>query len=193
MDQQSFYSDIDQKFSTILTGDCLTLQREENSRLVKDMTIFNEDLINTDYNPIFLTYLSNYLYLRNYNSVKPDSSTNMISAFKDGVEYSFGIIYDYGSKEDQSLKLKLIDRGVNSGISVSTAQFLFIISIEKRKFFLINCDKFKAFIKENITSLKLSTIEESTIIKEDYVFSNSKYIDIPLSEINLKYLAFALK
>lgn len=177
----SFYSLLENKFSSILSGNCLTNIREENKKIASKYTSFDENnyfKIKDD----FINYFKNYLFLKGYTDIS-SSDFYVSGKFKEEL-YVFSILFDYTGTSSE-FSLKILDKGGKFGISNSECKYGFIISIEKGIFFMINLDKLRSQIKENRSIFN--------IITENQELFESKYVVFNLEKINQKTKIFTLK
>ena len=175
------YNLLDNKFEQILSGTCLTSYREENKKISKKYDIISEEKL-LDIKEDFLKYIQNYLFLKGYSieSAKDD----VVLALKDDNKFEFLIDYDWGIN-DGNLKLKILDRGLKTGISKYDSKYLFIISIEKGLFFLLNGENLKKQIKENRDSFNILT-------ENDNLFK-TQYVNFDILQLGQKSKIFSLK
>lgn len=176
-----FYRELDTKFSSILSGFCLTALREENSKIAKKYDCFDPEKIVDIKNDYFI-YISNYLRLKKYSSVKICDQYILVE--ENDLESKFFIDFDYGNSEEE-FKIKILDKGVKCGISTSEEKYVFIISINKKSICLLNLEKLKNKFKEEQGSRKLIT-ETDSLFK-------SQYISFDISKIGQKTKLFNIK
>lgn len=172
---------LENKFTNILSGVCLTLLREENKKITNKFTEINESNF-FDLRQDFHKYMINYFLLRNYEIVSHDSE--MISINQNGKKIDFFIDFDWSSGSDK-LKLKILDRGLKFGITNCEIQNLIFISVSKKVFFLLNCENLKKEIKQNRDVFDVLT-ESDNLFKTKYVNFDPKFL-------NHKYKIFSLK
>lgn len=175
------YNLLDNKFEQILSGTCLTSYREENKKIVKKYEIMSEQKF-LDMKEDFSKYIQNYLFLKGYHI--EGTAEDSIIASKDNNKIDFYIDFDWGSN-DGNLKLKILDRGLKTGISKHDSKYLFIISIEKGLFFLINAETLKKQIKENREYFRILT-------ENDNLFK-TQYVNFEITQLGQKSKIFSLK
>lgn len=177
------YSNLEGKFSNILSGTCLTSFREENARISKRYESFDASRIK-DMREDFAVYITNYLYLKGYENVESNSENCEIIASKGEDKYSFLLDFDWGSN-DGTFSVKVLDKGVKCGISESASKFVFVISVEKKLIALLNCEKIKSMAKDKAKGFKLVT-ESDSLFK-------TQYLNLDLDSIGAKSKLFMLK
>lgn len=172
---------LDIKLQETLSGLCLTSIREQNKKIVEKYDEISEKKL-LEIKKDFQDYIKNYLILKKY---KIDSFfEDGICASFDGKNYEFLIDFDWGEKQGP-IKLKILDKGSKIGISKYEYKFLFIISIGKGFFVLINNPNLKNQIKENRQNFNIIT-ESSELFK-------SQFISFDLNNLNQKTKIFQLK
>ena len=183
---EDFYKDIDSNFESILSGDCLTTYRNENSKIAKKYDQFNpEDLVKISETKFdFLIYLANYLFLKGYQIIGRDPINSSIVSTYNSVEYEFLLDFDY-SDNPEEIKIKVLDKGLKEGISGYDCKYVFIISLQKMKIFLLNCDTLKKQIKENRANFNILT-------ENDALFK-TQFISFSASSLNQKIRSFLIK
>ena len=180
----TFYEKIDSLLGNSLTGECLTTIRNQNSKLASKFEKFEEkNILEMDSN--FRLFLSNYLILRNHSIVTLEENTITAVKNTDGLTYIYSFVYDFADQDDNLLKLKILDKGLKTGISLIDSKYLFVVSINKKQFFLLNCEKLKDTIKENIKKFNLLTEGEGD--------SKNQFLNFKLSDVDQKTLIFNLK
>lgn len=179
----TFCEKIDLLLKKTLSGTCLTDIRNENSKLASKYEKFEEKEI-LEMNKDFGRYLTNYLLLRNHSNLilKENTITGLKS---DGLSYEYSFVYDFSDKDSELIKLKILDKGLKTGISLIESKYLFIVSVNKRQFYLLNCEKLKENIKKNIKNFNLLT--------EDNELFKSQFVEFDLKQLNEKILTFNLK
>jgi hypothetical protein len=175
------YNLLDSKFEQILSGTCLTSFREENKKIAKKYDVMSEEKL-LDMKQDFLKYIQNYLFLKGYNI--ENASDDVVVAIKDDNRFEFLIDYDWGVN-DGNLKIKILDRGLKNGISKHDSKYLFIISVEKNLFFLLNGETLKKQIKENRDSFKILT-------ENDNLFK-TQYVNFDILQLSQKAKIFSIK
>lgn len=175
-----FYRELDAKFSSILSGFCLTSLRDENNKIAKKYDCFDSEKIIDIKNDYFI-YISNYLKLKKYSSVTIHDQYIMVD--DNDLQSKFFIDFDYGDL--QEYKIKILDKGVKCGISTSDEKYIFIVSINKKSICLLNLEKLKNKFREEQESRKLIT-ETDSLFK-------SQYISFDISKIGQKPKIFNIK
>lgn len=176
-----FYEQLDNKFENILSGICLTAFREENKKIASKHDKLEENNL-LDVKNDFLKYIKNYLFLKDYKDIK--LSEDSISAEYNGVTYEFFVDFDWGD-ESGSYKIKILDNGLKTGISKSEIKYVFIISLSKGNFILLNSESLKKQIKENRDQFQLIT-ENKNLFK-------SQFVTFELSKLGQKVKTFYIK
>lgn len=177
------YKNLEEKFERILSGTCLTSFREENAKIAKKYDRLDEakmDEIRKD----FGIYVSNYLFLKGYDSVNISESGDHITARNGESEFSFYLGFDSG-RNDGMLSMKVLDKGTKCGISNTNAKYVFIISLEKGILILMNCENLKTYVKEKKHGFGMLT-EVDSLFK-------SQYVTVDLNEASRKARVFSLK
>ena len=177
------YRTLEGKFERILSGTCLSSFREENTKIAKKYDSFDETKI-TKMKEDFGIYVSNYLFLKGYDSVNISESGDIVTAWKGETEYSFLIDFDRNGN-DGVLSVKVLDRGTKCGISSTEAKYVFIVSVEKCLVALMNCENLKSYVKEKRDGFGLLT-ETDSLFK-------SQYVTVDLTEASRKARLFSLK
>lgn len=177
------YKALEGKFERILSGTCLTSFREENSKIVKKYDSFDESKM-AKMKEDFGMYISNYLFLKGYDSVNTSESGDIVTAWKGETEYSFLIDFDRNGN-DGVLSVKVLDKGTKCGISDTDAKYVFIISVEKGIVALMNCENIKSYVKEKKEGFGMLT-ETDSLFK-------SQYVTVDLTEASRKARLFSLK
>lgn len=179
-----FYNLINDKFEKILSGECLTSIREENKRIAKSHNLIEESNF-IKLRGQFIKYIKNYLYLKGYKIV--DENENSIIAELNDQKLDFLIEFDWqNTDEDTSdIKLKILDKGVKSGISSFEGKYLFIVSVKKGLIYLMNSDNLKKQIKENRDQFK--------ILSETTELFKTQFVNFDPSELNQKIKIFSIK
>jgi hypothetical protein len=177
------YRNLEEKFERILSGTCLTSFRDENARIIKKYDCFDESEL-TGTKQDFRKYVSNYLFLKGYDSVHISESNDFVTARNGEGEFTFFIDFDRGGN-DGSLSVKVLDKGAKCGISNTDAKYVFIISIEKRLMVLMNCENLKSYVKEKKPGFGMLT-ETDSLFK-------SQYVTVDLNEGGRKARVFSLK
>lgn len=166
-----FYHELDNKFSSILSGFCLTTLREENKKIAKKYEFFDINELKELTND-FLIYIRNFLKLKNYEFLSIDQQSVLVK--NQGEVNRFFIDFDHGDQAEE-IKIKILDKGVKCGISTNEEKYIFIISINKKCIYLFNLEKLKSFFKENQNSRKLIT-ETDSLFKTQYILFDAKNI-----------------
>jgi hypothetical protein len=175
------YNLLDSKFEQILSGTCLTSYREENKKISKKYESMSENKL-MDMKNDFSKYVQNYLFLKGYNI--ESATDDVVIAIKDNNKFEFLIDFDWGTN-DGNLKLKILDRGLKTGISKYDSKYLFVVSVEKGLFFLLNGETLKKQIKENRDSFKILT-------ENDNLFK-TQYVNFEILDLGQKAKIFSLK
>jgi len=178
-----FYELINDKFEKILSGECLTSLREENKKIANSFDFLDEsEFINTRKN--FIKYVSNYLYLKGYTILS--ETDHSIVAQLDNHTLEFLIDFDWENEEDnKNIRLKILDKGTKTGISSFDGKYLFIFSVKKGLFYLMNCETLKKQIKDNR--------KEFNIISENTESLKTQFLIFNPSQLNQKIKIFSIK
>jgi hypothetical protein len=177
------YDLINDKFEKILSGECLTSLREQNKKIANSYKSFEESEF-FDVKNIFIKYASNYLYLKNYK-ILSETENSIIAQLNDQT-LEFLIDFDWESEEGiENIKLKILDKGTKTGISSYDGKYLFIFSIKKGLFYLMNCETLKKQIKDNRKEFNILS-ENTELLKTQFLIFNP-------SQLNQKIKIFSLK
>lgn len=175
------YQSLEKKFESILSGNCLTSYREENKNISNKYQEFTEENFKKVKND-FLIYIKNYLILKKYQITSLEN--NFINAKNDQGDFEFLIDFDW-STEEGIIKIKTLDNSLKTCFSDYQGKYMFLISIPKGVFFLVNCQNLKKELKENKNKVRILT--------ENTKLFNSQFICFKLEQISQKIKIFSLK
>jgi hypothetical protein len=177
------YDLINDKFEKILSGECLTSLREENKKIANSY-VFLEEQKFIDIKNKFIKYISNYLYLKNYTII--EKKDNSVTAQLNDQTHEFLVDFDWENEENsENIKLKILDKGLKTGISSFDGKYLFIFSIKKGLFYLMSCETLKKQIKDNKKDFNILS-ENTDLFKTQFIFFKP-------SQLNQKIKIFSIK
>jgi len=175
------YELLDEKFEKILSGTCLTIIREENKKIASKYNSLEEESL-LDAKNDFLKYIHNYLFLKQYDIISIDDEKILTNL--NGNNCEFLIDFDW-SFEENIVKIKVLDKGLKTGISKHDIKYVFFISPNKSNFILLNCENLKKQIKENRENFEVITLNDNLF--------KTQFISFDLSKLNQKIKIFRLK
>lgn len=175
------YESLEKKFESILSGNCLTSYREENKKIINKLQEFKDENFKKIKND-FLIYIKNYLILKKYQILSIED--DFVNAKNDQGEFQFLIDYDW-STDEEIIKIKTLDNTLKTCFSNYEGKYMFLISIPKGVFYIMNCQNLKKELKDNRTKYHILT-ENTSLFK-------SQFISFNIGKINQKFKIFSLK
>lgn len=177
------YEVLNNKFGQILSGDCLTHFRNENIKIAEKHSLISEKnflKIKED----FKIYIKNYLFLKNYTNIE-ETDCCIIATLNEN-RYEFFLDFDWEENiKEEYIKLKILDKGLKTGISTYEGKYFFLISVFKGIIFLMNSETLKSQIKEKRSSFE--------IITENKDLFKTQFIKFRISDLAQKVKIFSIK